>query len=108
MVNDYERYRTRLARREVLRRIDAHTDVLLDGVEEAAMRRRTRLVWFDMRRVGHDLVIEAPLGTDPAALRIAAAVRLLPFGWRFVRDAEVREDPDIEVVEVEGGPHGQA
>lgn len=72
------------------------------------MRRRTRLVWFDMRPAGHDLVIEAPLGTDPAALRIAAAVRLLPFGWRFVRDAEFREEADVEVVEVEGGLHGEA
>ncbi len=40
MVNDYGRYRTRLERREVLRRIDAHTDVLLDGVGKAARRRR--------------------------------------------------------------------
>jgi hypothetical protein len=72
------------------------------------MRPRGRLVWFDMRPAGDDLVIEAPLGTDPAALRIAAAVRLLPFGWRFVRDAELREDRDVDVVEVEGGPHGRA
>jgi len=72
------------------------------------MRRRTRPVRFDMRRAGHDVVIEAPPGTDPAALRIAAAVRILPFGWRFVRDAELSEDRDIEVIDVEGGPHGKA
>ena len=64
-----------------------------------------RLVWFDMRPAGHDLVIEAPTGTDPAALRIAAAVRILPFGWRFVRAAEMRGEPDVEVVEVRPAPH---
>lgn len=66
---------------------------------------RTRPVWFDLRPAGHDLVIEAPAGTDPAALRIAAAVRILPFGWRFVRDAEMREGPDVEIVEVRPAPH---
>lgn len=62
---------------------------------------RRRLAWFDMRPAGHDLA-----ETDPAALRVVAAVRLLPFGWRFVRDAEMRDEPDVEVVEVGPAPRG--
>lgn len=50
------------------------------------------------------MVLEAPANTDPAALRIAAAVRILPIRWRFVRDAEMRQEPDVEVVEIGPAP----